>query len=69
MYRSIELTDGWTGPIAVNQPLFLGMDPLLMVSALWRPATWLLTSPQIILVLAYVVYHPGIALGRDGDKY
>ncbi len=31
-YRSIELTDGWRGSVAVNQALFLGMDAFLMVS-------------------------------------
>ncbi|ORY29325.1 RTA1 like protein-domain-containing protein [Naematelia encephala] len=48
VYRSIELSNGWSGPVATNQPLFLGMDALLMV----------------ILVWAYVVIHPGITLGR-----
>ncbi|WVR07333.1 hypothetical protein IAU60_004374 [Kwoniella sp. DSM 27419] len=30
VYRSTELANGWSGPIAVNEPLFLGMDALLM---------------------------------------
>jgi hypothetical protein len=32
IYRSIELLRGWTGPVAVNEPLFLGMDATMMVS-------------------------------------
>jgi hypothetical protein len=33
VYRSVELTDGWSGPVAINQGLFLGMDAFLMVRA------------------------------------
>ena len=32
VYRSIELLDGWKGPIAINQNLFLFADAMLMVS-------------------------------------
>lgn len=34
VYRSIELLRGWTGPVALNQNLFLALDALLMVSEL-----------------------------------
>jgi hypothetical protein len=32
IYRSIELLDGWSGPIIENQGLFDGLDGALMVS-------------------------------------
>lgn len=56
MYRSIELTNGWRGEIAVDQPLFLGLDPLLMT----------------ILVVSYNVFHPAVAVSgqavREAEK-
>ncbi|WWC71782.1 uncharacterized protein I206_105741 [Kwoniella pini CBS 10737] len=48
VYRSVELLDGWTGKIAINEPLFLGMDALLM----------------FLFVLVYSIVHPGLAFGR-----
>ncbi len=35
VYRTIELTDGWLGPIATNQTLFNVLDALLMALAVW----------------------------------
>lgn len=32
IFRSIELLDGWSGKIAEDEPLFLILDALLMVS-------------------------------------
>ncbi|WVQ68299.1 uncharacterized protein L199_006506 [Kwoniella botswanensis] len=48
VYRSVELLDGWEGAIAINEPLFLGMDAFLM-------ATFAIT---------YAIIHPGLAFGR-----
>nr|XP_019006723.1 uncharacterized protein I203_00316 [Kwoniella mangroviensis CBS 8507]OCF70184.1 hypothetical protein I203_00316 [Kwoniella mangroviensis CBS 8507] len=48
VYRSIELLDGWEGAIAINEPLFLGLDAFLM-------ATFAIT---------YAIIHPGLAFGR-----
>ncbi|OCF41128.1 hypothetical protein I317_05042 [Kwoniella heveanensis CBS 569] len=48
VYRSIELSDGWEGPIATNEPLFFGMDALLMA----------------LFIYLYAVIHPGLAFGR-----
>ncbi|RSH93578.1 hypothetical protein EHS25_007936 [Saitozyma podzolica] len=48
IYRSIELLRGWTGPVAVNEPLFLGMDATMMA----------------ILSLSYAIIHPGLLFGR-----
>ncbi|WWC70189.1 uncharacterized protein I206_104139 [Kwoniella pini CBS 10737] len=47
-YRAVELADGWTGPIAINEPLFLGLDAALM----------------FIFVYLYAAIHPGLAFGR-----
>ncbi|WVF72574.1 hypothetical protein IAT40_007391 [Kwoniella sp. CBS 6097] len=48
VYRSVELSDGWSGPIATNEPLFFGMDALLMA----------------LFIYLYVIIHPGLAFGR-----
>ncbi|WVQ99797.1 hypothetical protein IAU59_006939 [Kwoniella sp. CBS 9459] len=48
VYRSVELSDGWEGPIATNEPLFLGMDALLMA----------------LFIYLYAIIHPGLAFGR-----
>ncbi|WWC61890.1 uncharacterized protein I303_104475 [Kwoniella dejecticola CBS 10117] len=47
-YRSVELSNGWEGPIATNEPLFLGLDGALM----------------FIFVYLYAFIHPGLAFGR-----
>ncbi|KAK8846525.1 hypothetical protein IAR55_005611 [Kwoniella newhampshirensis] len=48
VYRSIELLRGWSGPVATDEPLFIGMDALLMCLFVWL----------------YAAVHPYIAFGR-----
>lgn len=59
LYRAIELTDGWRGPIAVNQTLFLALDALLMV----RGASYC-ADLLILIVFSYIIYHPGFVVGE-----
>ncbi|WWC88234.1 uncharacterized protein L201_003140 [Kwoniella dendrophila CBS 6074] len=47
-YRSVELSNGWTGRIATNEPLFCGLDAALM----------------FIFVYLYAVVHPGLVFGK-----
>ncbi|WWD21844.1 hypothetical protein CI109_106332 [Kwoniella shandongensis] len=47
VYRSIELLKGWSGPVATNEPLFIGMDALLM----------------FLFVYLYAFLHPSLAFG------
>lgn len=46
VYRTIELLNGWSGPIATNQTLFCVLDALLMVITIWL----------------YNIVHPGLCL-------
>ncbi|WWC90923.1 uncharacterized protein L201_005861 [Kwoniella dendrophila CBS 6074] len=48
VYRSIELLDGWTGEIAINEPLFLGLDAFLMA----------------LFIYIYSVVFPGAIFGK-----
>ncbi|WVW85867.1 hypothetical protein I302_107905 [Kwoniella bestiolae CBS 10118] len=48
VYRSVELLDGWEGAIAINEPLFLGLDAFLMA----------------VFAITYAVVHPGLVFGR-----
>lgn len=47
-YRVAELNEGWAGPITFNQPLFIGMEPVLIV----------------IAVYALGIFHPAYCLQR-----
>ncbi|WWC90924.1 uncharacterized protein L201_005862 [Kwoniella dendrophila CBS 6074] len=48
VYRSVELLDGWTGKIAINEPLFLGLDAFLMA----------------LFIYIYTIIYPGFFFGR-----
>ena len=70
VYRTIELLNGWSGPIATNQTLFCVLDALLMVSTTRGPP--LVTrffkcssrknSHQVITIWLYNIVHPGLCL-------
>ena len=48
IFRSIELNDGWTGPIVTNQALTIGLDG----------------APMVLAVTVYNVIHPGWLLPK-----
>lgn len=46
VYRSVELLNGWNGPIIENQPLFNFMDGMLIALSI---ATFLIVHPGVFL--------------------
>lgn len=63
IYRTIELLNGWTGPIITNQRLFELLDGMMIISSV---ATFNFIHPGIFLPAA--VMHPKAAIGTSrGD--
>ena len=53
IYRTIELSEGWSGYLITNERYFIALDGAMMVAA----------------VVVFNVFHPGMLMprGKDGD--